>query len=153
MSGKLLIFLALISIISSCDESEKKNEPTEIINLDTVSSLKTTGKDTGISLQELQPGSDTFAIQLHIAGIKDKKIIPITIKSGTKLFAVIDKANKRANIRINQLEMPDSTFDGPFGDSLHYKVKMPRIYKIIIGQNLMADGKPSGDVTLKAWVK
>ena len=156
MNRKLLIFVPLLITIFSCNESGK-NEPTKNIQADSVSSMETSAKkDTLTSFQEnklLQPGSDTFIVQLHLDGIKDKKIIPITIKSGNELFAVIHKADKKANIRINQIEMPDSTFDGPFGDSLHYKLKMPGAYKIIVGQNLMAEGKPSGDFTLKAWVK
>jgi len=155
MNWKLLIFVSLLITMYSCNESAKQNEQAE--NTDTVSSLETTGKkDTLTNIREnrmLQPGSDTFTIQLHLDGIKDKKIIPISIKSGNELFAVIHKDNRKANIRINQVEMPDSTFDGPFGDSLHYTLKMPGTYKIIIGQNLMAEGNPSGNFSLKAWVK
>ena len=157
MSGKLLIFVMVFMAVFSCNEPGKKAaEPSAVVNKDTVSFLETKEKDTATNPQQkfvLQPGSDTFTVQLHIAEINDRKIIPITIKSGNELFAIVHKANKKANIRINQVEMPDSTFDGPFGDSLQYKLKMPGTYKIIVGQNLMAEGKPFGDFTLKAWVK
>jgi hypothetical protein len=49
--------------------------------------------------------------------------------------------------------MPDSTFDGPFGKSLDYKIKTPGTYKLIIGESMMAEGQYSGDFEIKAWVK
>ena len=154
MNLKLLIFVSLLIIIFSCNESVRKNKQVENIQTDSVSSPAK--KDTLTNFQEnkmLQPGSDTFTIQLHLNGIKDKQTILVAIKSGNELFAVINKDNRKANIRINQIEMPDSTFDGPFGDSLHYRLKITGTYKIIVGHNLMAEGKPSGNFILKAWVK
>lgn len=98
-------------------------------------------------------GIDTFTVRLQMDGLKDRKVIPLNIVSAKKLFTVIHKENKKANIRINQIEIPDSTFDGPFGDSLHYKIKMNGVYKIIVGPDLMATGKLDGVFELKKWTK
>ena len=68
------------------------------------------------------------------------------------LHAIIS-TKQEANLRINQIEMPDSTFDGPFGKSLDYKIKTPGTYKLIIGESMMAEGQYSGDFEIKAWVK
>jgi hypothetical protein len=157
MNQKLLLFVSLLPVIFSCNDSTTGIKHAENVQTDSVSSMETAAKkDTVTNSNEnktLQPGSDTFTIQLHLDGINDNKTIPLTIQSGKELFAVIHKDNRRANIRINQIEMPDSTFDGPFGDSLHYKLKMPGTYQLIIAHDLMAEGKPSGVFTLKAWVK
>ena len=57
-------------------------------------------------------------------GIKEMEIIPLTIISGIELLAGIYKQNSKDKISINGIESPDSTIDGPFYDSLHYKIRM-----------------------------
>jgi len=153
------IFLASVLMIAiiSCDQSTHKNNPSEIVKKDTNAATTITSKgdekNNHNSSSVLHAGADTFSIRLQMAGLKDRKIIPLTIVSGKELFAVIHKENGNANIRINQLALPDSTFDGPFGDSLHYKIKMAGAYKIIIGPDLMATGKLNGVFNLKLWTK
>lgn len=46
------------------------------------------------------------------------------------IHAVVIGENDTANLRINQIEMPDGTFDGPFERSLQYKIKAPGTYKL-----------------------
>ena len=100
----------------------------------------------------LKPRGDTLTESSYVDA-REQKIISITIASGEQLFATVHKKNKGFNVRINQIEMPDNTFDGPFGDSLHYKIKMPGVYKIRIGPDLMAEGSRNGEFIFKAWVK
>ncbi len=100
----------------------------------------------------LFPGSDTIIAQMHIDGFKKQPVLTLSITSGKMLYAVISDKPK-ANLRINQIEMPDSSFDGPFGKSLTYKIKKPGTYKLIIGESMMAEGQYSGDFEIKAWVK
>ncbi|MDQ6904059.1 MAG: hypothetical protein M3139_13740 [Bacteroidota bacterium] len=154
---KIIAVLFIAIIISSCGNDAKKKtttEPETIINnadssVDSISKNKNIDSTTKIILK---PGSDTFT-EASSVDAGEQKIISITIASGQQLFATLHKKNKRFNVRINQIEMPDSTFDGPFGDSLHYKIKMPGIYKIRIGPDLMADGSRNGEFIFKAWVK
>ena len=80
-------------------------------------------------------------------------IIPVKISSGKELFARLSSKDKKANIRISQIEFPDNTFDGPFGRNLNYIIKLPGNYKIIIGQNMMAGDPWNGDFVLKIWVE
>lgn len=150
-----LVCFALIAV-ASCHEHLQNKIEKDIITKDTTSEKelnvnKTKNADSIIN-KKIYPGSDTILTKMYINGNKDRKILSVEISSGKNLFAVIEK-NKNENIRINQIEMPDSTFDGPFGDSLHYKIKMPGMYKIIIGPDLMAEGKLSGNFILKVWVK
>ena len=133
------------------------NQQVKKLHADTMSSvIMTHPKNDSIgdsNATVLQPRADTLVQRLHMNGINDKKIIILWVASGKELFATLTRNARKVNVRINQLEMPDSTFDGPFGDSLHYEIKMHGTYKIIIGADLMAEGNPSGAFTLKAWVK
>ena len=79
--------------------------------------------------------------------------IPLQISSGKELNASLFSEDKKANIRISQIEFPDSTFDGPFGRDLDYKIKTPGKYKIIIGEDMMAGDRRTGDFVLKVSVK
>ena len=141
----------------SCNQSINKNKTADIVKKDTITQSKNIpSKVENNSLNNdtiLHAGIDTFSIRLQMNGIKDRKIISLTIVSGKELFAVIYKKNKKGNIRVNQIEMPDSKFDGPFGDSLHYKINMHGVYKIIIGADLMANGKSDQAFVLKAWTR
>ncbi len=157
MHTKKILTLSIIFVLIACSQhqnnkTEKNLSKDSVASANNYPSLKTSNSDSS-ALPDLHAGDDTFIMKLHLDGIKDRKIIPIKIISGKELFATIKTNTKRANIRINQIEMPDSTFDGPFGDSLHYNIKMPGTYKIIIGEDLMAEGNWSGYFTLQAWTK
>ncbi|MEO9070438.1 MAG: hypothetical protein ABI261_05355 [Ginsengibacter sp.] len=149
--------MPVMTMVLSCNQSIHKNNLADIVKEDTITQSEIiSSKDENKNLNNdtiLHAGVDTFSIRLQMNGIKDRKIIPLTIVSGKDLFAVIYKETNKANIRINQIEMPDSWFDGPFGDSLHYKIKMHGVYKIIIGADLMAAGKSNEAFILKAWAK
>lgn len=162
MSKTVLSFL--LTILASCNRPGNTGDVHANVNNDTIisSTINPPKEESGempakqqgqISDSILHAGTDTFSIQLQMMGSKDRKIIPLCIVSGKELFAVIDKEDKKANIRINQIQMPDSTFDGPFGDSFHYKIKMRGVYKIFIGPDLMAKGKLSGAFIFKAWAQ
>jgi hypothetical protein len=79
--------------------------------------------------------------------------VPLKIASGKELFASLSSEDKNANIRISQVGLPDSTFDGPFGRVLRYKMKTPGNYQLIIGENMMAGDRWKGDFVLRVWVR
>ena len=147
----------MIAIAGCNSQRGNSNQKVKKSNADTVSSvIMTYPKNDSIgdsSATVLRPHADTLVQRLRMNGINDKKIIIVSLASGKELIATLTKNSRKVNVRINQLEMPDSTFDGPFGDSLHYEIKMHGTYKIIIGADLMAEGNPPGAFTLKAWVK
>ena len=80
-------------------------------------------------------------------------VVAINISSGKELFASLSSKDKNANIRISQIGFPDRAFDGPFGRTLDYKIKDTGIYKIIMGEDMMAGDRWSGKFILKTWVK
>lgn len=154
--NKIFLVFFMIMLIG-CDQSGSKNNPAEIAKKDTINKTKiASSNDEHINKNNyaiLHAGADTFSARLQMNGIKDKKIITLNIVSGKELFAVIHKKDGKDNIRISQVEMPDGAFDGPFSDSLYYKIKIAGVYKIIIGPDLMASGKLDGAFKLKAWTK
>lgn len=50
-----------------------------------------------------------------------------------------------ANIRFSQITMPDGTMDGPFWTEIDYNLPQKGIYKISLGENMMA-GDPWGGI-------
>jgi hypothetical protein len=153
----VLFVVLFMEMLIACDQSGSKNNPAEIVKKDTITKTKiASSNDKNINQNNnpiLHAGVDTFSVRLQMNGIKDRKVIPLNIVSGKELFAVIHKNDGKDNIRINQLEMPDGTFDGPFGDSLYYKIKIAGVYKIIIGPDLMATGKLDRAFKLKVWTR
>jgi hypothetical protein len=77
----------------------------------------------------------------------------VKVSNGNEIFASLSSNDKNANIRINQIGLPDSTFDGPFGKDFHYKIKMPGIYQLIIAEDMMAGDRWKGNFLLKVWVE
>lgn len=153
MQKKKLFFLILISF-AACNQTENKN----ISEADSTSIKKdSVKKDTG-SVNDTLPkilsaNSDTVVFKLKMDSANKHLSIPVTISSGKELFASLYSDDKKANIRISQVGLPDSTFDGPFGRDLHYTIKTAGNYKIIIGEDMMAGDRWTGDFVLKVFVK
>ena len=105
-----------------------------------------------LSKNELSPGSDTLVVEKHIDGVKDHPEISFSVSSGKIIHSTLTGNNDSSNIRIGQIEMPDGTFDGPFGKQFQYNIKSIGQYKLIISENMMAEGAWAGDFTVRVWV-
>ena len=72
------------------------------------------------------------------------------IKNVTKptISVKINTVEKDRNLRINQIILPDGSTDGPFSKEMNYTKKKNGTYKIVIGKNLMAEGKLVGNVSV-----
>ena len=154
-----IIAVCIVCFFAGCNQSgstENNNTVDSSISVtDTATINNSINKKDTIATKvpgSLFPGSDTVVAQMHINGFKEQPVLTLSIASGKMLHAIIS-TKQGANLRINQIEMPDSTFDGPFGKSLDYKIKTPGTYKLIIGESMMAEGQYSGDFEIKAWVK
>jgi len=153
MKNKIIFFVIFICLISCHQREQKKalEDPLAAIENDSVKTqLKTLNDTLPRGLSDL---SDTLILKLKMDSANDHPTISLAISSGEELFASLSSEDKNANIRISQVMLPDSTFDGPFGRDLHYKMKMPGNYKIIIGENMMAGDRWKGDFVLRVWVK
>jgi hypothetical protein len=149
-----LLFLFIFLFFLSCNQEEKNKtiaDPILIIKKDSVKSAKQINSDSVVN--SLFPQKDTLLFNLKMDSANQHVTVAVNIISGNELFASLSSKDKNANIRISQIGFPDSTFDGPFGRTLNYKIKDTGNYKIIVGEDMMAGDRWSGDFTLKAWVK
>lgn len=79
---------------------------------------------------------------------KDQIVLKLENYNQPNLKAYI-KPDKPMNIRINQIRMPDNTFDGPFGLNIDYKTKQKGEYWLILAKDNMASGEPTGRFFIK----
>lgn len=142
-----LVFLIFISLLA-CNQRDHSSTKTAITVDDSVKNETIIPTDT--LSNALFPGKDTLIIKLEMD--TGHITIPIKISSGKELFVSLFSDDKKANIRISQVEFPDSTFDGPFGRELRHKITTPGNYKLIIGEDMMAGNRWKGDFVLKVYV-
>ncbi|HEY5392983.1 MAG TPA: hypothetical protein VIJ57_12745 [Hanamia sp.] len=148
------LFIVILFSGMSCHQADQKIVTNDSVVNNKPDSIKNeTPKVNDTLNQSLSPGSDTLVFHLRMDTINQHLKIPIQISSGKELNASLFSEDKKANIRISQIEFPDSTFDGPFGRDLHHKIKTPGNYKIIIGEDMMAGDRWTGDFILKVSVK
>lgn len=153
MKSKLLLLL-IVFVIYGCNQNHNQKIPDQTLTPNQNDSLKNVvNKDNGLGFSIPTPANDTLAINLKMDSANQHITVPINITAGDTLFAFLSSKDKKANIRISQIGFPDSTFDGPFGNSLHYKIKDTGNYKIFIGEDMMAGDRWNGEFTLKTWVK
>jgi hypothetical protein len=98
------------------------------------------GKDTTIVLV-----NGVAFIKGHSRANQRHPTYSVKVEKGQTIIATIKPLEKGGNVRINQLQLPDKSFDGPFGDSLHYYIKKSGTLRFIIGQNTMAGDPWTGD--------
>ena len=138
----------------SCNQRKKNktlNGAVVSIQNDSVKSVTKTNNDS--AKRYLSPKKDTLVFNLKMDSSNQHVAFAINIISGKELFASLSSIDKNANIRISQIGFPDSTFDGPFGRTFDCKIKDTGMYKIIVGEDMMAGDRWTGDFTLKTWVK
>lgn len=82
---------------------------------------------------------------------QQKLILKIKNFKGKKIVGKISAKNTDMNLRFNQIKFADGSFDGPFGRNISVEIPKPGEIWLIIGKNLMADGKLTGkfSVTLQ----
>ncbi len=74
----------------------------------------------------------------------DKLILKIFNYKKSTIKAKIITNQKDFNIRFNQIKLEDGQMDGPFGRQIEYKIPNEGEIWLIIGKNLMAEGKTIG---------
>lgn len=96
-------------------------------------------------------GADSSAITLegHLNKKGDPLIYYVPVKKGNKISVQLTPEKPRDNIRISHIQMPDGNTDGPFGQSLDYKLKGPGLYKLYISPNRMAGDPAAVDFKIR----
>ncbi|MEO8821595.1 MAG: hypothetical protein ABI267_04130 [Ginsengibacter sp.] len=149
-----LSFLIIFTALFSCNQGEKNKTIDDYLPPITNDSARNLSKpNTDFIKKSLSPGKDTLVFNLEMNNANHHVTVPINISACDTLLASLSSNDKKANIRISQIGFPDSTFDGPFGRNLDYKIKASGNYKIIIGEDMMAGNRWNGDFSLKVWVK
>src|SRR6185312_11123171 len=143
-----IAFLLLISLYA-CNQQDHQTAKSKLTRSD---SLKMNNPQAPVSLQKsLSPGDTSYFKLTMDSGYH--VTFPIKISAGKELFAALSSDDQKANIRISQIEFPDSTFDGPYGRELTHTIETPGNYKLIIGEDMMAGDRWKGDFVLKVWVR
>lgn len=143
-----IAFLLLISLFA-CNQQEHSSTKEAFSETDSIKSDNPKPLDT---LPKSLSPADTFFFRLAM-DTGNHVTVPIKISAGKELFASLSSDDKKANIRVSQIEFPDSTFDGPFGRELHREINTHGNYKLIIGEDMMAGDRWKGDFVLKVWVR
>lgn len=65
-----------------------------------------------------------------------------------KLKGALSSPDSVANIRFTQIFMPDGTADGPFGRDIEYDLVQNGLYKLSVGENMMAGDPWAGEFTI-----
>lgn len=146
---KRLSLLLLIFLLSCANQPAEKEE--KALQGDSVID-DTAVLTEPVSAEPLHAG-DTLTRALRLTNGEDRVDVSFIVDRGDSLFARLSSADQNANIRITQIEMPDSTFDGPFGRDLKYRLKQHGKYKLIMGPNMMAGDPWSGDFSVAIWAK
>ena len=68
------------------------------------------------------------------------------------LYGEITGVGDMANVRFNQIVMPDGTSDGPFGRSIEYGLEQQGTCHLLIGESLMAGEPWGGEFMLELWL-
>jgi len=89
-----------------------------------------------------------FTIGEEFTEKHDKLILKISNFNKPKITAKISTKQQDFNIRFNQIQLPDGKMDGPFMREITYDVPKPGEVWLIIGKNLMADGKTTGSFSV-----
>lgn len=86
-------------------------------------------------------GSTRMTMDGNITGFGDLISYEFEALKGQTLNASVKPKNGKGNVRINQIRFPDGKADGPFGDTMTYKLTESGNWKLIIGEDMMA-GEP-----------
>lgn len=153
-------FFIILMVIVACN-SRSNNKP-DSNSTATRNDSATTVKDTISNNEEINDSiinirfpkdSTSITVSGKMKGINHPITVLIPIKQGKQLTAVIRTEDSLANVRINQIFMPDGKADGPFGKELKRAIHQQGTYKLIISENMMQGEEWKGKFMLTVKVE
>ncbi|MEO8413286.1 MAG: hypothetical protein ABI472_06485 [Ginsengibacter sp.] len=96
------------------------------------------------------------SVRAYLSGIGKHVTIVVPVTEGDSLTAVIIPDGDGANIRFKQVYIPvgkHGKYDGPFSRQVSYPITVKGNYKLIVGENLMAEGDWAGSFTCNIVIK
>lgn len=136
------LLILLTALVISCTSQNEDKTQTDLLLLDSNAVSQTAQSDSPQSYQ--LTGSDTVLVHLVMDSIGHHDTISFHISTQGCIHGFLNANDKTANIRFTQIALPNGTFDGPFGKELKYEAKQTGLYKVITGQNLMAENAWKG---------
>ncbi len=161
----LAFFLTLASLIVACNNSAEPDAKNETAGADSIipsaDTMPASEKDTvpqNIQIDSVihlsfAPGTHSVSVKGHLDKRGDPVICLLPIVGGKNLTASVVPENKKATIRFSHIYLPDGKSDGPFGQTLKYKLQQQGLYKLYINANKMAGDPASTDFILMVNVE
>ena len=169
MNQKTLLFFLLI-IAGACNSNQDKTMHSDTLNQenDTTKARKDLKYkiDTSKQVIDMLIKRDTLltvdlvnnkgSVRAYLSGIGKHVTIVVPVKGGDSITAQIIPDDDTANIRFNQIYIPvgkTGKYEGPFSRSISYPVTVKGDYKLIVGENLMAEQAWDGNFTCTVLIK
>lgn len=150
-----LKYLALVPLflVACKKEPEVKDTKLDTITtiekpIDSLSTILKTEKESNQNIITVDASKMPIRLNLEIKNTNDQIILKLQNLDQPKIKGYV-KTETPMNVRINQIRMPDNTFDGPFGPTIEYDTKQKGEYWLIFAKNNMADGEPVGKFFVK----
>jgi hypothetical protein len=137
-------------IVFACNQNRKMATP--VVNTTTPAVQLVSEKQDTItvtdSISSVVLHNGAAVVKGHLNGVGSRSVIEFEILESDTLQAQVKPVTGTGNVRINQIQLPDKSLDGPFGQTLTYPLKKTGTYKLIIGEDMMAEGNWKGDYVL-----
>ena len=173
MKNTKLFYCLLITLFAACNSSNDSNATAKTISGSKDSDI-TKAKpglaykiDTSKQVTKLLVPQDTMltvklennkgTVRAYLSGIGNHVTLIIPVHGGDSLTAQLIPENDTANIRFNQIFIPigkSGKYDGPFSRKISYPIhKIHGNYRLIVGENLMAQADWKGNFTCNVLIK
>lgn len=150
-----LKYLALVPLflVACKKEPEVKDTKVDTITtiekpVDSLSTIVKTERESNQKIITVDASKMPIRLNLEITNPNDQIILKLENLDQPKIKGYL-KTESPMNVRINQIRMPDNTFDGPFGPTIEYDTNQKGEYWLIFAKNNMADGEPVGKFFVK----
>ena len=168
---KYLSYAFILLFAASCNSNQNQNAQKDTLSQATDTTKAKPGMhykiDTSKQVNTLLLKRDTLlivdldknnkgSVSGYLSGIGKHVTILVRVKNGHRIMAELIPETDTANIRFNQVYIPigkTGKYDGPFGRKLSYPIKVKGEYKLIVGEDLMAEGDWSGNFTCNVTIQ
>lgn len=143
-----LILVACKKESPNIDQVVKKDSMVTAKPMDSLSTILSTEKESNQIILSIDASKLPIRLMQEITDPEQQIVLKLENYNHPRLKVYI-KPEQPMNVRINQIRLPDNTFDGPFGQTIDYETKQKGEYWLIISKDLMASGNPSGKFFIK----
>ena len=153
---RFLAVLLLSFIFFNCNSNEKKTQADQDqITLNDTIAPASKYDSLAIENNEILPFSSKVNKIIAFGTKKEGEPFAFNfdVTTQTKAFIKIITEDPTANIRVNQVILPDQESDGPFGKDVEFPLYQGGMYKVIIGESLMQGNPFNGNFKIEIELK